>query len=102
MIIGSKAWREGLLGKTKNIASVLRSAGLLHLSFPAMQLQLKFLKDDGIADSEENLTWMRCLETVPMEVLSLTPAIDRRPRRRQKIDVNNWLLLREQLRQIDP
>ena len=36
MTIGSKAWREGILDKTKNVASVFRAADLCILSFPAM------------------------------------------------------------------
>ena len=97
-----KAWKEGILDKTTNIASGFRSAGLRPLYFPAMQGLPKLFKDGSIANSEENPTWMRCQETVRTEVLSLPPAIDRRLQRRRKIDVNNLLLSREQTIQIDP
>ena len=70
--------------------------------FPVMQRRLKLFKDSGIADSEENPTWMRFRETDLTEVLSLPPEIYIQPYRRQIIDVNNRLLLREQLSQIDP
>ena len=102
MTIGSKAWREGILDKTTNIASGFRAAGLWPLSFPTMQRQLKLFKGGSIVDSAENPTWMRCRETVRTEVLSLPPAIDRRLQRRRTIDVNNRLLSRELLSQIDP
>ena len=61
-----------------------------------------FFKDNGIADSEENTTCMRCRETVGTEMLSLPPAIDIKPHRGQTIDAKNRLLLRKQLVQIDP
>ena len=102
MTIGSKAWKEGIQYKTANIISGFRAPGLWPLSFPAMQRRLELFKDGGIALSEENPTWMRCRETVQTEVLSLPPTIYRRPQRRRTVDVNNRLLSREQLSQIDP
>ena len=51
MTIGSKAWREGILDKTTNIASGFISAGLWNLYFTAMQRQLVLFKDGGIEDS---------------------------------------------------
>ena len=102
MTIGSKSWREGIIDKTKIIASWFISAGLWRLSVPAMQCQLKLFKDGGIADSEENPTWVRYCETFRTEVLSIPPEINRQPQMRQTIDVNNPLLLREHLIQIDP
>ena len=92
MNLGSKAWIEGILNKTKNIDSGFRAAGIFLLSFSTMQRRLKIFKDGGIADSEKNTTWMRCREIVRTEVLSPTPEIDRRIQRRWTIDVNNWLL----------
>ena len=50
MTIGSKSWRELILDKTKNIASLFRAAGLWPLSFPSMRRRLKLFKDGGIAD----------------------------------------------------
>ena len=100
--IGSKYWREGIEFKTKNDDYGFRAAGMWPLFFSAMQRRLKLFKDGGIADSEENPTWMRCRETVRTEVLSIPPEIDRPPKRRQKIYVNDRLLSREQLNQIDP
>ena len=82
MTIRSKDWREGILDKTINITSGFRAAGMWPLSFPAIQRQLNLFKGSGIANLEENFTWMRCRETVRTEVLSLPPAIDRRPQRR--------------------
>ena len=64
MTIMSKAWRKGILDKNTNIYFEFRSAGLWPLSFTAMQLRLTLFQDGGIADSDENLTWMRCQETV--------------------------------------
>ena len=60
MTIGSEVWREVILDKTKNIASVFIVTYIWSLSFPAIQCRLKLFKDGGIADSEKNLTWMRC------------------------------------------
>ena len=60
MTIGSEVWREVILDKTKNIASVFIVTYIWPLSFPAIQCRLKLFKDGGIADSEKNLTWMRC------------------------------------------
>ena len=60
MTIGLKAWREIILDKTTGIASGFIAAGLWPLSFPDMNLRLKLFKGSGIADSEENPTWMRC------------------------------------------
>ena len=71
MTIGYKAWREGILDKNTNVDSGFRGAGMWHLYFPSMRRQLKLFKGGGIADSEENPTWMKCRETVRMEVLSL-------------------------------
>ena len=51
MDIGSKSWREGILDKTTNIASIFIAAGLWTFSFPAMQCRLKLFKDGGIVDS---------------------------------------------------
>ena len=102
MTIGSKYWREGIEYKTTNTASGFIAAVLWYLSIPAMQRRLELFKDCGIALSKDNLTWMRCRKTFRTEVLSLPPEIDRRPQRRHTIDVNNWLLSREQLMQIDP
>ena len=76
MTIGSKSWREVILDKTTNVASGFRAAGLWPLSFPATHRRLKFFKDGGIADSEENPTWIKCRETVRTEVLSPPPEID--------------------------
>ena len=73
MTIGSKTWREGILDKTKNIASVFIASVLWNFFFPDMQLLLKLLKDVDIADSEENMAWMRCWDTFRTEVLSLPP-----------------------------
>ena len=64
MSILSKAWREGILDKTTNIASGFRVSGLRPLYLLAMQCQLKLFKDGGIADSEENPTWVRFQETI--------------------------------------
>ena len=94
MTIGWKAWRDGILDKATNIASVFRVAVLWPFYFPAMQRRLKFFKDGGIADSEDNPTWMRCWETIRTEVLSLPLEIDGRPQRRQTIELKNWLLSR--------
>ena len=70
--------------------------------FPFVQCWLELFKDDGITELEEKPTWMRCLDTVQTEVLSLTPAIDGLPQRRHTIDVYRRLLSREQLIQIYP
>ena len=51
MTVGSKAWREGIEYKTKNIASGFRASGLWHFSFPSMQIRLKLFKGVGISDS---------------------------------------------------
>ena len=56
MTVGSKAWREGIEYKTKNIASGFRASGLWPFYFRSMQLQLKSFKESGIALSEENPT----------------------------------------------
>ena len=102
MNIGSKFWREVILGKITNIDFGLRAGGLWHFSFPAIQCRLKLFKDSGAADSEKNPTWMRYRETFRTEVLSLPPAVDRLPHSRQTIDSNNRLFSREQLIYIDP
>ena len=102
MNIGSKAWREGIKSKTKNIASGFRAPGIWPLYFPATQIRLKLFKDGGIKLSDENPTWMRCRETVQTWVLSIPPEIDRQPQRRRKIEANKKLLSREQLIQIYP
>ena len=62
--IGSKAWREGIIAKTKNIYFGFKSSGLWPLFSPAMQHRLKLFKDGGISLSEANPIWMRCRETV--------------------------------------
>ena len=56
MIIGSKAWREGMIAETTNIASGFKSLCLWPLPFPVMQCRLKFFKDSGISLSEANPT----------------------------------------------
>ena len=58
-----------------------------------MYCQLKFFKDGGIADSEDNPTFMRCRETVQIEVMLLPPAIDIQPQMRQTLGVKNWFFL---------
>ena len=73
MNIGSKFWREVILGKITNIDFGLRAGGLWHFSFPAIQCRLNLFKDSGAADSEKNPTWMRYRETVRTKVLSLPP-----------------------------
>ena len=100
MTIGSKTWREGILYKTKNIASVFRTACLWPLYFTSMQRRLKLFKYGGIADSEENPTWMRFWDTSLTGVLSLPPEIDGQPQRKKTIYMNNRLFSREQLSQI--
>ena len=60
MTIGSKDGREGILDKTTNIDSGFREAGMWRLYFNFIQHRLKLFKYNGIADSEENTTWMRC------------------------------------------
>ena len=92
MTITSKSWREVILNKTTNIASGLRAAGLWPLYFSSTQRRLKLLKGGGIADSEENPTWMRCWETFQTEVLPLLQEFVGRPHRRWTIDANNRLL----------
>ena len=101
MTIGSKAWREVILDKNTNIASIFRVAGMWNLSFPAIQLRLKSFKDGGITDSDENPIWKRCWETVRTGVLSLPPVIDRKPQRIRTIYMNNRLFSREKFIQID-
>ena len=101
MTIGSKYWREVILDKTTTIDSGFRAEFLITLSSPAMQRRFLF-KDGGIVDSEENPTWMGCRETVLMEVLLLPPSIYRQPQRRRTINVDNWLLSRENLIHIYP
>ena len=46
--IVSKAWREVILYKSKNIASGFGAAGLWPLYFPFMQHRLKLFKEFGI------------------------------------------------------
>ena len=92
MNIESKAWREGVLDKTTNIDSGFRAAGLWNFSFPAIYIWLTLFKKGGIVLSEDNPTWVRCQETVRMEVLSLPPGIDRGTKRRRTFDVKNPLL----------
>ena len=94
MTDGSKTWREVIQSKTTNIDSGFISIGLWPLYFTSMQFWLKLSKDGDIALSEENPIWMRCIDIVQMEVLSLPPYIDRQPQRRRTIDGNNWLLSR--------
>ena len=93
MTIGSKAWRQVILDKTTNIASGFKAAGLWPLSFPDMQSRLKLFMGGSITDSEENPTWIRCRDTVQLEVQSIPTEIDRQPQMRRKIDVNNRVLL---------
>ena len=64
MTISSKAWREGMLAKTTNIASGFKSAGLWPLRFPATQHRLTLFKEGGILLSDVNPTWVRCRGTV--------------------------------------
>ena len=59
MTIGSKAWREGTLSKTKDIAYEFKSAGLCPLCFPDMQQNLHLFNYGDILLSEENLNWVR-------------------------------------------
>ena len=94
MTIGSKYRREEILDKTTNIDSGFRATVLWPLYLPAMYCWLKLYKGGGIADSEDNPTWMRCQETVRMGVISLPPVIDIIPQRRWKIDVTNRFLSR--------
>ena len=77
MNLGSKAWIEGILNKTKNIDSGFRAAGIFLLYFSTMQRQLKLFKDGGIAVSKEDPIWTKCHKTVQTEVLSPSPEIDR-------------------------
>ena len=50
MTIGSKAWREVIESKTKNIVSEFRVAGLWPFSFTSMQRRLNLFKDGGTSD----------------------------------------------------
>ena len=68
---------------------------------PDMQRCLKLFKDGSIALLEANQTWMRCCETVRMEVLPLSPDINRQHQRRRTFDLKNRLLSIEQLVYID-
>ena len=58
--IGSKSWREGIEYKTTNIDPRFRATGMWPFYFLAVQ-------------RHENPTWIRCQETVWMEMLSLPP-----------------------------
>ena len=102
MTIGSKSWREGIQAKTKYIYSEFLASGQRPLSFPSMHSCLKLFKDGGISLSEENISWMKCHETVQMEVMSVPQEIDRKPHRIQTVDVNYWLFSIEQFNQIYP
>ena len=94
MTVGSKSWREFIQYKTTIIASGFISIVMWPLYFTSMHLQLNLFKYGDIALSEENPIWMRCIDIVQTEVLSLPPEIYRQPQRRHTIYGNNWLLSR--------
>ena len=98
--IGSKCWHYGMLANISSIVYVFQPAGLWTFCFPAMQIRLNFIKDDGISAYDPNLTWMRCRETFWMKVLLLSQSIFKHPQMSWMVDVKNQLLSCEQFIQI--
>ena len=68
-----KSLKRRYPSKTTNIASIFKASGMWPLYFTVIQQHLKLFKDDGILLLEVNPNWIRCRETVQMEVMLLLP-----------------------------
>ena len=101
LTISTLAWKEGIVEKAGNILAGFKAGGMYPLSFPAMQTRFRLFQDGGIKASYQKPEWLQAREVVRTEVLALPPAIDRNPRRRKTLDVQQRLLSREQLQQLD-
>ena len=96
LTISTLAWKEGIVDKTGNILAGFKAGGMYPLSFPSMQTRFRLFQA-----SYQKPEWLQAREVVRTEVLALPPAIDRNPRRRKTLDVQQRLLSREQLQQLD-
>ena len=63
-----------------------------------MQARLKLFQDGGVNLSKvEAAPWITSHDVVQTQILLLPPAIDRVPKRRKTLDVQNRLLNRDQV-----
>jgi hypothetical protein len=63
-----------------------------------MQARLKLFQDGGVNLTKVDAApWITSREVVQTQILLLTPAIDRVPKRCKTLDIQNLLLNRDQL-----
>jgi hypothetical protein len=100
--IASRSWMEGVVEKKSNIVAGFKAGGIWPISFPTMQSRWNLFHDGGIDSKKiEVEPWITAREVVRSEILLLPAIIDRAPKRRKTLDVNNRLLTREQLNMYD-
>jgi hypothetical protein len=96
--VSSIALTEGIQAKKKNILSGFEASGIWPLNFKAMQARLKLFQDGGVNLTKvEAAPWITSCKIIQNQILLLPPAIDRVPKRRKTLDVQNRLLNRNQL-----
>ena len=100
--ISSSAWNEAIVSKPQNIVSGFKASGLWPPSLVEMKKRWTLSHDGGVDAKKLDIEpWICTREEIRTEILSLPPPIDRTPKRRKALDVNNRLLTREQLHEYD-
>jgi hypothetical protein len=86
----SIAWDEEIQSKKKNILSGFEVSGI---HFAAMQARLKLFQDVGVNLRKfEAAPWITSREVVRTQIFLLPSAIDKVPKRRKTLDIQNRLL----------
>jgi hypothetical protein len=95
--LSSIGWIEGIQAKKKNKLSVFEVSGIWPLNFTAVQAGLKLFQDGDVNLTKiEAAPWITSREVVQTQILLLPPAIDRVPKRRKTLDIQNRLFNRDQ------
>ena len=100
--ISSKAWKEAIVEKPRNIVSGFKTSGLFPPSLPSMQKRLKLFEDGGVDDKRiQQESWVKIRKVVRNEILFLPKKIKTTPKRRKTIDVNDRISTKENILNFD-
>jgi hypothetical protein len=99
--LASSSWQHAVVNRQSNVISGFRTCGIWPLSFPSMQRRWLLYHNGGMDSKVQVEPWLEIRECVRKDLLSLPAPVDRKPKRRKTIDVNDRLLSREQLAQYD-
>lgn len=96
--ITSMSWVDGIVEKPENIISGFKCGGIWPLDLSVMKKRWRIYHEGGVNNKKTVIQpWITCRDSVRTNILNFPDPVDKKPRKRNTLDMNDRLLTRDQI-----